>query len=184
MDLSKIITVSGRSGLFRVVAQGRNAVIAEALADGKRTAVPTSMRVSTLEEIQMFTTGDDEPLKNILARLHEVEKGGASMDPKGEEEGLWKKLLEVLPTADRSRIYASDVRKLFSWYEQLLKAGEFAKKDEEKKVEEADKPKEEGKPGKKAGAKPKIDTARKGAPKAGGGAPKAAAPRRGGQRGA
>ena len=183
MDLSKIITVSGKGGLFRVVAQGRNAIIAESLTDGKRSAIPATVRVSTLEEIQMFTTGDDEPLKNILGKLHEAEKGGASADPRGEEEALWKKLLAVLPTADRARIYSSDVRKLFSWYEQLLKAGEFSKK-EEKKADDADKPKDDGKPGKKAGAKTKVDRAKKGAPKASGGAPKAAAPRRGGQRGA
>ncbi|HRF79049.1 MAG TPA: DUF5606 domain-containing protein, partial [Flavobacteriales bacterium] len=59
MDLSKIISVAGKSGLFRVVAQGRQAVIAESLLDGKRIPVPSSSKVSSLEEISMFTTGDD-----------------------------------------------------------------------------------------------------------------------------
>ena len=182
MDLSKIITVAGKSGLFRVVAQGRNAIIAESLLDGKRQPVPSTMRVSTLDEIHMFTTGDDEPLKNILAKLHEVEKGAASLDSKGEEKALWDKLLEVLPTADRARIYPNDVRKLFAWYDQLLKAGEFNKKEEEKK-EDGDKGKEDGKAVKAITGKKKVDLTKKNAPKPGGGV-KSAAPRRGGQRGA
>lgn len=182
MDLSKIITVAGKSGLFRVVAHGRNVVIAESLADGKRAGIPSSVRVSTLEEISMFTTGDDVPLKEILGKLHEAEKGGASADAKGEAQALWSKLTEVLPTADRERIYESDVRKLFNWYDQLLKAGEFNKKDEAKE-EDGDKPKEEGKAVKAAAGKKKVDLAKKNAPKPGGGV-KSAAPRRGGQRGA
>jgi hypothetical protein len=182
MDLSKIITVAGKSGLYRVVAQGRNAIIAESLADGKRQPVPSSMRVSTLEEIHMFTTGDDEPLKNILTKLHETEKGAASLDSKGDEKALWDKLMQVLPTADRERIYPSDVRKLFSWYDQLLKAGEFNKKEDEKK-EEGEKHAEGAKAVKAGAGKPKVDTAKKSAPKPSGAA-KSAAPRRGGQRGA
>jgi hypothetical protein len=132
MDLSKIISVAGKSGLFRVVAQGRQAVIAESLLDGKRIAVPSSAKVSSLEEISMFTTGDDVPLKEVLQRLYEVENGKESLDPKESDDKLFAKLGEALPTHDRERIYASDVRKLFSWYQQLLKAGDFVKIDDAK----------------------------------------------------
>jgi hypothetical protein len=182
MDLSKIISVTGKSGLFRVIAQGRQAIIAESLADGKRVPVPTSVRVSSLDEISMFTTGDDVPLKEVLAKLFEGAKGGASADPKADDETLWKALTAALPTADRDRIYPSDVRKLFTWYALLLAAGELSKKDEKK--EEGDKPKEsKAKKEAEKGAKAKSDI---GAKKAGGkssGAPKSATPRRGGQRG-
>ena len=186
MDLAKIISVTGKSGLFRVVAQGRQAVIAESLEDGKRIPVHSSVRVSTLDEISMFTTGDDEPLKNILAKLFEKAKGGASVDPKSDDATLWKALAEVLPTADRERIYASDVRKLFLWYGQLHKAGLLDKKEEKKEEEGDDKLKDTAK-GKKVaakGAKTKTASAGKKAGSQSGGPPKAAAPRRGGQRGA
>jgi hypothetical protein len=183
MDLSKIISVTGKSGLFRVVAQGRQAIIAESLEDGKRIPIPATVRVSELESISMFTTGDDVPLKDVLAKLFELSKGGASADPKADDATLWKALTEALPTADKERIYASDVRKLFLWYGQLLKADLLAKKEEAKK-EEGDKAKE-GKAKKTAetGSKTKADiAAKKGGAKAGGGS-KAAAVRRGGQRG-
>ncbi len=139
MDLSKIISVAGKPGLFRVVAQGRQAVIAESLLDGKRIPVPSSSKVSSLEEISMFTTGDDVPLKKVLENIFALEKGKESIDPKESDEKLFAKLAEALPEHDRERIYASDVRKLFGWYQQLLKAGEFAKKEEEKKEEKAEK---------------------------------------------
>lgn len=183
MDLSKIISVAGKSGLFRVIAQGRQAVIAESLLDGKRIPVPSSAKVSSLDEISMFTTGDDVPLKDVLSKLHEVEKGKPSMDPKESEDKLFAKLMEALPDADRERIYGSDVRKLFSWYDQLLKAGEFEKKEEpkekpEEKTAKAKAPKEGEK-------KVKADTGKKAAaPKTTTSKPKATTMRKSAQRGA
>ena len=180
MDLSKIITIAGKSGLHRVIAQGRHALIVESLADNKRFPVPTSVRVSSLDEISMFTTGDDVPLKDVLTKLHEQAKGGESADPKNDDDALWKALTEALPNADRDRIYASDVRKLFTWYGQLLKGGAFTAKEEEKKEDGAEVVKEE-KPAK--AAKPKAGAAKKGGATTKAAGPKAAAVRRGGQRG-
>ena len=186
MDLTKIITVAGKPGLHRVVAQGRQALIVESLIDNKRIPVPLSVKVSSLEEISMFTTGDDVLLKDVLAKLHEVSKGAAAADPKSDDGTLWAALLTALPTADKDRIYASDVRKFFTWYAQLLAAGEFTKKEEAK----ADKA-EVKEDAATALSAAKKKTAKKGAagsakaPKAAGasGPPKAAAVRRGGQRG-
>lgn len=180
MDLSKIITIAGKPGLHRVIAQGRQAIITESLIDGKRSPVHTSVKVSSLDEISMFTTGDDVPLKEVLTKLYEVAKGGDSADPKSDDATLWKALVAALPEADHDRIYPSDVRKLFTWYAQLLKGGAFVVK-EEKKEEGTDK-KDEAKA--KKAAKPKTAAEKKSAaaPKAAGGS-KAAAVRRGGQRG-
>mgnify|MGYP000907380825 FL=1 len=190
MDLSKIISVAGKSGLFRIIAQGRQAIIAESLLDGKRVPVHASLRISSLDEISMYTTGDDVPLAQVLEKLYEVEKGGPSLDPKEREDKLFAKLAEALPEHDRERIYPSDVRKLFSWYGQLLKAGEFDKKDEKKEKEA--KAEEEVPKAAKAAAKEeapkKKAAAKKGAPaKTAGGSTKAKATttvRRSAQRGA
>lgn len=187
MDLSKIISVAGKSGLFRVVAQARQAVIAESLLDGKRIPVPSSAKVSSLDEISMFTTGDDVPLKDVLVKLYEVEKGKESIDPKESEDKLFAKLAEALPTHDRERIYASDVRKLFSWYQQLLKAGEFEKKEEVKKEQEPTAEKTaKAKAPKEGDKKAKGESAKKaaGAPKPATSKAKAASVRKSAQRGA
>lgn len=185
MDLSKIITVAGKPGLHRVVAQGRQALITESLTDGKRAPVPLSVKVSSLDEISLYTTGDDVPLKEVLKKLHDSLGGGEGPDPKGEEGPLWEALLKAEPTADRDRIYASDVRKLFTWYGLLLKAGELAKADGPEEAHKEAEHKEQA-PEKKAvekAVKKKADVAAKVKP-SGGAAPKAAPVRRGGQRGA
>ncbi|MFN6114608.1 MAG: DUF5606 domain-containing protein [Flavobacteriales bacterium] len=187
MDISKIITIAGRQGLHRVVAQGRQALIVESLIDGKRGPVHTSVRVSALDEISMFTTGDDVPLSKVLEGLYELEKGGPSLDAKtATVDELFAKLGEVLPEHDRERIYPSDVRKLFAWYEQLQKAGLLAAKAEppaeaEDKTKGKPKAAKEGAPKKAAGEAVAKKTA---APKAAGGSkPKAATMRKSAQRG-
>ncbi|MFZ1686373.1 MAG: DUF5606 domain-containing protein [Flavobacteriales bacterium] len=185
MDLTKIISVTGKSGLFKVVAQGRQALIVESLAEpGKRLPVPTSVRVSSLEEIHMFTTGDDVPLKDVLQKIYDLEKGKESADARGPEDVLWAKLSEALPTNDRERIHSSDVRKLFTWYGQLLKAGVFTAKEEKKDEKEEG----AGKTAEKGEKKPKVGNAgvkKAAAPKPGGSATKAKATpmRKGSQRG-
>lgn len=174
MDLSKIISITGKSGLYRVVAQGRQALIAESLEDGKRVPVHASVRVSSLDEISMFTKGDDVPLSKVLTQLYKVEKGAESADPKGDVEGLYAKLGEALPEHDRERIYPSDVRKLFSWYALLLKAGVFAEKEEKKEAAEETEKKGKGEKAAKGDGAKKAAKGTSGATKKAGTAPKTA----------
>ena len=186
MDLSKIITVAGKGGLFKVVAQGRNALIVEPLGGGPRSPVHSSVKVSTLEEISMFTTEDDVPLKEVLTKLHSGQNGDA--DAKANDDELWKKLITVLPNADRDRIYASDVRKLFGWYELLKGAGVLDQKEEEEKKEGEEDKHEADAVAKKAaekGAKLKAAIAGKKpvAPKPGGGKSRSTAVRKSSGRG-
>lgn len=189
MDLSKIISITGRTGLYRIVAQGRQALIAESLEDGKRVPVHASVKVSSLEEISMFTKGDDAPLRDVLAKMFAVEKGPLTIDAKGDIETLYDKLGEALPEYDRSRIYSSDVRKFFQWYTQLEKAGllkveaKAAKKEEKG---EAEAPTKEGAakkaaPKKAAGTKAAKTAGPK--PSATGSKAKATPVRKGSQRG-
>ncbi len=187
MDLSKIIAVAGRSGLFRVIAQSRQALIVESLEDGRRIPVPSSVKVSSLQEISMFTTGDDVPLTQVLEKLHGVQQGRGDLDPKAADGERWANRGAALPEHDRERIYTSDVRKLFTWYGLLLKSGEFNRKEEPKAAEQ--KEEEGGKAprrsaAKAAGAKPAKADAKSAAPKGGAASkPKATTMRKSAQRG-
>ena len=187
MDLSKIISITGKSGLYRVVAQGRQALIAESLTDKKRIPVHSSVRVSSLDEVSMYTKGDDVLLSTVLEKLHSLEKGKLSVDPKGDLEALYDKLGEVLPNYDRDRIYSSDVRKFFMWYQMMVAAGLF-EEAKKKKPEAADKDAKDDKKAKPAGAKTaakkKAAVAKGAAPKAGGASKAKAKPmHKGAQRG-
>lgn len=190
MNLTGIIAISGRPGLYKVVAQGKNNIIVESLEDNKRFPAYSTDRISALDDISIYTYDEDKPLKEIYVSIFEQQKGGAAISHKEDAAKLSASLLEVLPNFDQERVYPSDIKKLFQWYNILHKAGllklEEAEKVEEKEAETAaEKPKKEKAPAAKKAAAPKKATdkpASKAAPKATA-AKKAAAPKTGSSRG-
>lgn len=120
MDLKEIMSVSGQSGLFRFISQGRNGIIVEAFSDKKRSFINASSKVSSLEDIAIFTSEEEVPLKQVLKTIFEVEKGGPAPDPKSSPEELKAFMEKILPTYDHDRVYVSDIKKLVTWYNTLL----------------------------------------------------------------
>jgi hypothetical protein len=118
-ELEKIISVSGKSGLFKVVSAGKVAVVAESLVDGKRQPILSTQRVSTLADISMFTYEEDIPLKQVLSNMKNIYGEGPSSNLTGA--ALREEFKKVLPDFDEDRVYDSDIKKLFSWY-GLLKS--------------------------------------------------------------
>lgn len=143
MDLSGIISISGKPGLFKVVAQAKNNIIVESLVDGKRSPAYSTDRISALEDISIYTYEEDKPLAEVYQAIYEKEKGGAVLSHKESLNKLTKYLLEVLPNYDEDRVYSSDIKKLFQWYNILHKAD--ALKVEEKKEEKKAPAKKEAK---------------------------------------
>jgi hypothetical protein len=120
MDLKEIMSVSGQSGLFRFVSQGRNGIIVESFADKKRSFITTSQKVSSLGDIAIFTDGDEVPLKDVMKKIYEFEPGVPIPDAKSSPDVLKKFMEKVLPNYDRDRVYLSDIKKLVTWYSKLL----------------------------------------------------------------
>jgi hypothetical protein len=120
MDLKEIMSISGHSGLYKFVSQGRNGIIVESFADQKRSFVNASNKVSSLEDIAIFTAEEEVPLKTVLKNIHEFLNGGPAIDPKSSSEELKAFMDKVLPTYDREKVYVSDIKKLVSWYNSLL----------------------------------------------------------------
>ena len=120
MDLTKIVSITGKPGLFKVVSQGKNAVIVESLADQKRFPAFGHEKMSSLEEISVFTTGEDRPLKDIFKAFHEKLEGKETVDPKSDNNALLKFFADMVPDFDKDRVYVSDIRKMMSWYNLLL----------------------------------------------------------------
>jgi hypothetical protein len=120
MDLKEIMSVSGQSGLFRFVSQGRNGIIVESFTDKKRSFVNASSKVSSLADIAIFTSEEEVPLRQVLKSIFEQENGGPAPDPKSAPEVLKAFMVKVLPSYDQDRVYLSDIKKLVSWYNTLL----------------------------------------------------------------
>jgi len=120
MDLTKILSITGKNGLFKVVSQAKNAVIVESLNDGKRFPAFGNEKISSLEEISVFTTVDDLPLKDVFKAFHDNLEGKPAIDPKSDSNSLKKFFLGMVPTYDQDRVYVSDIKKMISWYNVLL----------------------------------------------------------------
>lgn len=133
MDLTGIISVAGKPGLFKVIAQGKNSLIVESLIDGKRMPAYSTERISALDDISIYTTEEDIPLKDVLQMMLKKENGGPVLSHKENLNNLTEYLTLILPNYDRERIYPSDIKKLFQWYNLLQKAG-IIKLEEEEKV--------------------------------------------------
>ena len=131
MDLSKIMTIAGKSGLFKVMSETRNGLLVESLTDGRKTHVFATDRSSLLEDISIFTTEGEKPLKEVLWSLYELEEGKASVDPREDPEGARARFEEAVPEYDKERVYFSDIKKVFAWYGILLEKDMISKPEEE-----------------------------------------------------
>lgn len=142
MDLSGILSLSGKSGLYKSIAQTKNGLIVESLIDQKRFPAYVSDKVSSLEDISVFATDRDLPLKEVFELIFKKEEGKPCIDHKSNDAALKKYFEEILPDYDKERVYVSDMRKLFMWYNMLLEQGLLVP-EETKEVEKTEEKKPE-----------------------------------------
>ena len=141
MDLSKILAISGKPGLYKMLAQTKNGFVVESMTDGKRFTAFAHERVSTLEEISIYTTGEDKPLKEVLKAIYDKTNGQPAISHKADEKELTAFFEEAVPDYDKEKVYISDIRKAISWFNTLHEYNllEFKEENEEEKTAE-DKP--------------------------------------------
>lgn len=119
VKFKELLAISGYSGLFRFISQGRQGVIVESLTDGKRTLIPASARVSAIADIAVFTQADEVPLKDVLKKIEALENGGPAINTKSADKEIRSYFEKVLPEFDRDRVYTSDIKKIIGWYNLL-----------------------------------------------------------------
>lgn len=124
--LKKILSVSGKPGLYKLVSQGKSMLIVEALTDGRRLPVYAREKIISLGDIAIYTDGDEVPLYEVLNSVKAKEEGKAvsSIDAsRATSDELRAYMAEVLPNFDRDRVYPTDIKRLLSWYNLLISAG-------------------------------------------------------------
>ena len=137
MEFNKIISVTGKPGLFQVVSQSKNAIIVESLTDKKRLAVNTAQNVSLLENIAIYTYEEDVPLLNIFKAMFEKTEGKEAVSHKENSKKLTTFFADVLPNYDDERVYASNIKKVIQWFNLLVKSGmDFSKIEDSSEEEE------------------------------------------------
>jgi len=130
MNLTGIIAISGRPGLYKVIAQGKNNIIVESLIDNKRFPAYATDKISALDDISIYTYDEDAPLKDLLSAIYKKEDGKMCPSHKESLTVLQNYLLELLPNYDQERVYSSDVKKMFQWYNLLHKSGNLKMEEE------------------------------------------------------
>jgi hypothetical protein len=116
MILKDILAISGEPGLFKFIAQGKNAIIVEHLETKKRSTAHGSAKVSSLEDIAIFTEKEDMPLGKVFDLIFEKENGGPAIDSKADAAKLKSWFEGVLPEYSKDKVYTSDIKKLAQWY--------------------------------------------------------------------
>lgn len=134
--LQTILSVSGKPGLYRLLSQGKNTLIVESLQTKQRLPILPKDKVVSLGDISMFTIEEDVPLSEVLTRVQEHQAGMPFAEELLKDGDALREIFgEILPSYDRERVYTSDIKKLFSWYNILLAAGITSYRDEEEATE-------------------------------------------------
>ena len=132
MILKDILAISGEPGLFKFIAQGKNAIIVEQLETKKRSSAYGSAKVSSLEDIAIFTDKEDMPLGKVFDLIHEKENGGPTIDSKTDTAKLKEWFEGILPEYSKDKVYASDIKKVAHWYNILHNLNLLVKEEPEK----------------------------------------------------
>ena len=120
-DLSKILAISGQSGLYLYVSQARNGAIVEALADKKRTSIGMTNKITSLADISIYTDDEEVKLQQVFLNMKEVLGENDAPSAKSKPEELKALFEKALPAYDRDRFYVSHMKKVVEWYNALKK---------------------------------------------------------------
>ncbi|WP_353169971.1 DUF5606 domain-containing protein [Flavobacterium sp.] len=123
MSFQKILAISGKPGLYELKVQTRSGFVAESLLDGKKITVGLRSNVSLLAEIAVFTYNEEVKLIDIFKSIATKENGEATISHKETDDKLKSYFREILPEYDEDRVYTSDIKKIFNWYNILQPKG-------------------------------------------------------------
>ncbi|MDG1728408.1 MAG: DUF5606 domain-containing protein [Algibacter sp.] len=120
MSLEKVISISGKPGLYKLITQTRGGFVAESLVDNKRISVSVQNNVSVLSEIAIYTLTEEVPLVRVFENIKKKENGAqTTVKAKDSKDKLEEYFFNVLPDYDEDRVYASDIKKVIQWYNLL-----------------------------------------------------------------
>ena len=136
MDLSNLLSITGKGGLFKLVSRTPNSFIVEALEDGHRFPAFSHDGVATLDNIAIFTEDGEVSLQSVFQSIFKKENGAAMQMPK-DNNAIKAYFAEILPEYDRERVYVSNMKKVYTWY-NLLVAHNLVDLEEEKQEENSE----------------------------------------------
>lgn len=121
----RVLTISGKPGLYRLLSSGRNMLVVEMIdATKKRMPVHNSDKVVMLDDIAIYTDTEEVPLREVFKKIYDKEQGVLPFDLKmSTPEELVEYFEGVMPDYDRERVYLTHIKKMYSWYNILVANG-------------------------------------------------------------
>ena len=131
--LKKILSISGKPGLYELISQAKNMIIVESLIDGKRMPAYSHEKVISLGDIAIFTNEGEKPLREVFDKMKTKTNGEKAISAKSSDAELQAFFAEVLPEYDQERVHKSDIKKVFLWFNLLVEKGytDFSEEKEE-----------------------------------------------------
>ena len=137
-DLSKILAVSGQSGLYLYIAQTRSGAVVESLSDKKRSSVSVTSKITSMADISIYTDDEEVKLQQVFENMKQVLGDADAPSAKSKPEELKALFEKALPTYDRDRFYVSHMKKVVEWYNALKNYASLDFVDLDAKAEGAD----------------------------------------------
>lgn len=145
MDLTEILAISGKPGLYKMISHTNSGMVVESMNDQKRFPVFAHEKVSSLEEISIFTETEDLPLKDIFKKIYDLLEGDKALSHKSSADELKDFFDDAVPEYDKERVYVSDIKKVIQWYNLLHEKDMLDFTEEEDGGDETEEKKEEDK---------------------------------------
>lgn len=118
-DLSRILAVSGYPGLYLYVASSRTGAIAQSLANGNRVNFPANGKITTLEDISIYTEDEEMRLRQVFEAMHKTLGDADAPSAKAPEAEIRALFDKAVPTYDAGRFYISHMKKVVTWYNEI-----------------------------------------------------------------
>ena len=135
--IKKILAISGKPGLYKLVSRGNKSLIVETVDEQKRR-MPAfgAEKVVSLGDISIYTNDDKEvSLASVFESIKQnYDAATVDLSPKkASQDDIIAFFTKVLPNYDTDRVRVSDMRKVLSWYNILVSNGinEFVAKEKE-----------------------------------------------------
>jgi len=130
MSLEKIVSITGKPGLYKIISQTRSGFLAQSLLDDKKINISARHNVSLLSEIAIYTLTEEVPLREVFSKISQKENGKETISHKSTNDELEEFFFNILPDYDEDRVYPGDIKKVVQWYNLLTKnrITDFSKK--------------------------------------------------------
>jgi len=120
MTIDKIISISGKPGIYELITGDKKNIIVQSLVDGKRFPISALSNISTLDSIAIYTDVKEVPLTEVFYTIFQKENGKETISHKESANKLTEFFSKILPDYDIERVYVSNIKKIVQWYNILV----------------------------------------------------------------